>query len=249
MKLQACRTLITGASRGLGRAIAYALAREGGKLGINYAGNLRAAEETAAEVRRLGGEAILLKGDVAVKADAERITHEFVAGYQGVDILVNNAGMNVQGSIQTLTDEAWQRGLDVHLNGAFYCTRAALPYMMDKRSGSILVMSSVAGFRGVPNIVGYAVVKAGLIAFTRCVAMDVADYNIRVNALCPGLIDTDFHASTTPERREHNIKNRVPLHRYGTADEVAEAALALLRNDFITGETLTIDGGMSMRIV
>jgi NAD(P)-dependent dehydrogenase (short-subunit alcohol dehydrogenase family) len=109
-------------------------------------------------------------------------------------------------------------------------------------------MSSVSALRGGPNFMAYAAVKAGLLGFTRCLAADLAEYGITVNALCPGLIDTDFHAATTPERRAHNINNRVPLHRYGTAEEIAEAALLLLRNDYITGEALTVDGGLTMRI-
>jgi 3-oxoacyl-[acyl-carrier protein] reductase len=248
VELRGCRTLITGGSRGIGRAIALALAWKGGRIGINYVHNSDAAKRTAQEVHQLGGGAVVLAGDVACKEQAEGVVQQFVESVGGIDILVNNAGMPVPGSISTLTDEAWQRAIGVHLNGAFYCTRAAVPHMIEQRSGKIIVMSSVAALRGVPNGLAYCVVKSGLLAFTRCLAHDLADYGITVNALCPGLIETDFHGSISPEVWEHNIKDRVPMHRYGQPEEVADAALFLLRHDYITGEMIVIDGGLSMRI-
>lgn len=248
MDFKGSRTLITGASRGIGRAIALALAERGGKVGINYVNNAAAAADVVREVQARGSEALLLQGDVADKEQAESIVQQFVEHYGGIDALVNNAGSAMNGTIFTLTDEDWQRTIGVHVNGAFYCTRAAARHMIAQKHGRIVNMSSVAALRGVPNATAYAMVKAALVSFTQCTAMDLADYGITVNAVCPGLIDTDFHAATPSDKRVYNTEKRVPLHRYGTAGEVAEAALFMLQSDFITGETIIVDGGMSMRI-
>ena len=248
MDFKGSRTLITGASRGIGRAIALALAERGGKVGINYVNNAAAAADVVREVQARGSEALLLQGDVADKEQAESIVQQFVEHYGGIDALVNNAGSAMNGTIFTLTDEDWQHTIGVHVNGAFYCTRAAARHMIEQKHGRIVNMSSVAALRGVPNATAYAMVKAALVSFTQCTAMDLADYGITVNAVCPGLIDTDFHAATPSDKRAYNTEKRVPLHRYGTAGEVAEAALFMLQSDFITGETIVVDGGMSMRI-
>jgi len=246
--LQRCRALITGGSRGIGRAIALALAREEGRVGINYYRHQEAAEETAEAVRELGGEAVVLRGDVSERKEAKRMIQGFLAVFGGIDILVNNAGMNVPGTITGLTDEAWQRALGVHLSGAFYCTRAAVPSMIEQGRGKILIMSSVSGLRGGTNYLAYGTVKAGLLGFTRCLARDLADDGILVNAICPGITETDFHADMSPEARERNKQQRVPLHRFARPEEVADVALFLLRNDYITGETVVLDGGLTMRI-
>lgn len=249
MDLQGCRVLITGGSRGIGRAIALALAKEQCKIGINYVSHPDAAGLTVKEVEQLGGQAVALAGDVGHKDQAYQMVRQFQKTFGSIDVLINNAGMSIPGTILTLSEEDWQRGLDVHMSGTFYCTRAVVPSMIERCSGKIILMSSVSALRGGPSFMAYAAVKAGVLGFTRCLAYDLAEYGITVNALCPGLIDTDFHAATTPERRANNINNRVPLHRYGTAEEVADAALLLLRNDYITGEAITIDGGLAMRIV
>lgn len=248
MDIRGSRTLITGASRGIGKAIALALAKHSGKLGINYVNNIAAATEVAAAVQACGGEAVLLEGDVADKEQAESLVARFVGHFGGIDALVNNAGSAMNGTIFTLTDDDWHRTIAVHVNGAFYCTRAAARHMVEQKHGRIVNMSSVAALRGVPNSTAYALVKAALVSFTQCTAMDLADHGITVNAVCPGLIDTDFHAATPPDRRAYNTEKRVPLHRYGTADEVADAVIFMLQSDFITGETIVVDGGMSMRI-
>ncbi|MBK8022838.1 MAG: 3-oxoacyl-ACP reductase FabG [Chloroflexi bacterium] len=248
MNFTGSRTLITGASRGIGKAIALALAARGGKVGINYANNASAASDVAQAVQAQGGEALILHGDVADKAQAESLVERFVEHFGGIDALVNNAGSAMNGSILTLTDEDWHRTLGVHVNGAFYCTRAAARHMVKQKHGRIVNMSSVAALRGVPNATAYAMVKAALVSFTQCTAMDLADHGITVNAVCPGLIDTDFHAATPPDKRAYNTEKRVPLHRYGTAQEVADAVIFMLQSDFITGETIVVDGGMSMRI-
>jgi NAD(P)-dependent dehydrogenase (short-subunit alcohol dehydrogenase family) len=144
--------------------------------------------------------------------------------------------------------EDWYRAFDVHVHAAFHLCRAALPTMRGRGEGAIILVSSVSGSRGVPGIASYAIVKGTLINFARTLARELADDNIRVNAVAPGIIRTRFHEKMTPETFKNNVDNRIPLHREGKAEDVADAILALIENDYITGETLTIDGGLTMRI-
>lgn len=249
MELKGTRALVTGASRGIGRAIALALARQGAAcVGINYVRRVERAREVADEIQVAGCRAVLLPADIGVREQAEEVVHRFIAEAGGIDILVNNAGAGAPGGIEAVSPNDWDRALRVHVSGPFWCSRIAVPVMMAQGHGKILNIGSIAGRRGVAGAIAYCTAKSAVIGLTQSLARELADYNILVNALAPGLIDTDLHAQVPAEVRKHNIDNRVPLHRYGTVEEIAEAALFLLRSDYITGEVLPVDGGLGMRV-
>lgn len=242
------RAFITGGTKGIGAAIAVDLAQQGCDVAING----RFDDESAAEVRQAltaaGRKCATIIADVARPADAERSVHEAAAALGGLDILVHSAGGPSWGAIDQCSPEQWHATFDIHVHAAYYLCRAALPFMRQQRGGTILLVSSVAAIRGIPNHIAYGTVKAAILQFTRCLARDVADDNIRVNAIAPGIIRTRFHENMAPEAKAHNLAVRVPLHREGTPEQVAEAVRTLIANDYITGESLVIDGGLSMQV-
>jgi 3-oxoacyl-[acyl-carrier protein] reductase len=248
MQLKDRRALVTGASRGIGKATALLLAQEGADVAVNYVTSERAAQEVAEQVRALGGRALALQADVAngeqVKAMFRRIADE----WGSLDVLVNNAGGRCDGPLLELDESAWQQTLAVHVLGTAHCCRLALPGMIEKREGVIVNIGSTAGLRGVRNMMAYATAKAAVMHLTRCLAVEVSQHNVRVNCVAPGITDTDFHAVTPPEFIKHSIDNRILLHRVGRPEEVAQAVLFLVRNDYVTGEVVTVDGGLTMRI-
>ena len=240
--------LVTGASRGIGRAIAVALARGGAKVALNYAGNQAAAEEALRLVREAGApEARLFQFDVADPVAAAKAVDEVVSTMGGLHILVNNAGIALDQLVMRVKDEDWQRQLDVNLSGAFHLIRAATRPMMKARGGSIVNLTSVVGEMGNAGQAGYAATKAGLIGLTKSVARELASRNVRVNAVAPGYIDTDMTASL-PEDAKRKMAEMIPLGRLGSAEDVA-AAVAWLCSDqasYVTGEVLRVNGGMHM---
>jgi len=240
--------LVTGASRGIGRAIAVALARGGAKVALNYAGNQAAAEEALRLVREAGApEARLFQFDVADPVAAAKAVDEVVSTMGGLHILVNNAGIALDQLVMRVKDEDWQRQLDVNLSGAFHLIRAATRPMMKARGGSIVNLTSVVGEMGNAGQAGYAATKAGLIGLTKSVARELASRNVRVNAVSPGYIDTDMTASL-PEDAKRKMAEMIPLGRLGSAEDVA-AAVAWLCSDqasYVTGEVLRVNGGMHM---
>jgi 3-oxoacyl-[acyl-carrier protein] reductase len=242
------RAFITGGTKGIGAAIAIDLAQQGCDVAING----RFDDESAAEVRQAvtaaGRKCATIIADVARPADAERSVHEAAAALGGLDILVHSAGGPSWGAIDQCSPEQWHATFDIHVHAAYYLCRAALPFMRRQRGGVILLVSSVAAIRGIPNHIAYGTVKAAILQFTRCLARDVADDNIRVNAIAPGIIRTRFHENMAPEAKAHNLAVRVPLHREGTPEQVAEAVRTLIANDYITGESLVVDGGLSMQV-
>jgi 3-oxoacyl-[acyl-carrier protein] reductase len=163
-------------------------------------------------------------------------------------VLVHNAGGPAPGKIDDVTPELWRHTMDLHVNANFYLVKAALPHLRKTREGAIITVSSTAGIRGVPGAIAYATAKGAIPQFTRSLARDLADDNIRVNCVAPGVIRTRFHADMTAERKELNLKHRIPLHREGTSEQVAEVVALLITNDYITGETIVIDGGLTSRI-
>jgi 3-oxoacyl-[acyl-carrier protein] reductase len=240
--------LVTGGSRGIGRAVAVALAEGKAKLAINYAGNEAAAQEAAALCEKAGAPAVkLMKFDVADPAACAAAVDEVVGAFGGLHVLVNNAGIAVDQLVMRLKDDDWQRQLDVNLTGAFNLIRAATRPMMKAKGGAIVNLTSVVGEMGNAGQAAYAATKAGLIGLTKSVARELASRNIRVNAVAPGFIDTDMTAGL-PEAARATMLNNIPLARLGTAREVADAVawLASERASYVTGEVVRVNGGMYM---
>jgi 3-oxoacyl-[acyl-carrier protein] reductase len=238
--------LITGASRGIGRATAQRLAREGARIAINFRGNADAAEETKQLVEKAGSSAALVQGDVSQEADADRVVKEAVAFGEGkLDILVNNAGTTRDDLLIRMTPEQWDTVMDLNLRGAFLITRAVMRPMMKSRFGRIVNVSSVAGVAGNAGQANYASAKAGLIGFTKTVAREMASRNITCNAVAPGFVPTDLTNSLI-KQMEETILRQIPLGRFGTVDDVANAIAFLVSEEasYITGQVLQIDGGM-----
>lgn len=248
MNLTGKRALVTGGTKGIGAAIAIDLAKQGCDVAING----RSDDESAAAVRQAisaaGRKCITLVGDVARPDEVERIVRETEAGLGGLDVLVHSAGGPSYGTIDECSPEQWKSTFDVHVHAAYFLCRRVLPIMRKAGEGVVILVSSVAGIRGVPNAIAYATAKGAILHFTRVLARDEADHNIRVNCVVPGIIRTRFHDSMTPEAKAHNLAVRIPLHREGTSEHVAEAVRVLVTNDFITGESLVVDGGTSMQV-
>jgi 3-oxoacyl-[acyl-carrier protein] reductase len=245
-RLEGKTALVTGAGRGIGRATAIRLASDGAKIAINFKGNTAAAEETKRAVEAAGSQGTLIQGDVSVDADAERVVKEAVAfGGGRLDILVNNAGITRDNLLLRMSAEEWDAVLDLNLRGAFLITKAAMRPMMKQRAGRIVNVSSIAGVMGNAGQANYSAAKAGLIAFTKTVAREMASRNITANAVAPGFVPTDL-TSIVPKDVQDAMLKQIPLARFGTAEDVANA-IAFLASDeasYITGQVLVVDGGM-----
>jgi len=239
--------LITGASRGIGRAIALRFAREGARIGINFRQNVSAAECTAEDVARLGGEPLLLAGDVSQPDAVNEIYRTLLDRWGRIDVLVNNAGIVRDTLLLRMSEDDWDAVLATNLRSAFLCTRAALRPMLRQKSGRIVNLASISGIRGNAGQANYAASKAALIGFTKSTAREVASRGITVNAVAPGLIETDITTEMPAKAREALI-GQIPLGRMGTTDEVAEvvAFLSSPLAGYITGQALVIDGGLAM---
>jgi 3-oxoacyl-[acyl-carrier protein] reductase len=243
--------LVTGASRGIGAATARALAADGWSVGINYSRDRDGAETVADSIEEGGGTAVALGADVADAAAADEMLARLTEKLGPVLVLVNNAGMTADNLSMRLSDEDWSRVLDVNLTGAFRLTRAALGPMMRQRFGRVINVSSVSGLRANPGQANYAASKAGLIAFTRTVAAEVARRGVTVNAVAPGLIETEltreFTGNGSDSHGSSSLLDAIPARRPGTPEEVA-ACIRFLASDqaaYVTGAVLPIDGGMS----
>jgi NAD(P)-dependent dehydrogenase (short-subunit alcohol dehydrogenase family) len=185
---------------------------------------------------------------VGKREEAVRCAQETILAFGGVDVLVHCAGVAVLGGLLETSPEAWYRAFDLHVHGLFHLTREVVPHMKRKQEGTIIMVSSGAGLRGCPNAIAYAVAKGALPQFARALARELAADNIRVNCVAPGIIRTHFQDHLTPEQVRNNVENRIPLHREGCPGDVAQVIKLLVTNDFITGETITVDGGMAMRM-
>ena len=244
-ELQGQVALVTGASRGIGAAIACRLAQAGAKVGVNYHSSREAAALVVDDITNDGGEALLVEGDISQEKCAESAVKQVVEQWQRIDILVNNAGINRDRLLLRMSPGDWDQVLDVNLRGAFLCTKFVMPYLIKQRKGRVVNISSVVGISGNPGQANYAAAKAGLIGFTKAVAREVASRSITVNALAPGFVTTGM-ADEMPEEKRQQILDRIPMGRLGSAQEVAEAALFLCSEgaSYITGQVLTIDGGL-----
>lgn len=237
---------VTGASRGIGRAIAVALAGAGARVAVNYRSDRAGAEATAAAVAEAGGEALVVEGDVA-DAQAVRAMVEAVGARLGeVDILVNNAGNTRDGLLLRMSEEDWDAVVDTHLKGAYLLSRAVLRGMVRRRWGRIVNVASVAALVGNPGQTNYGAAKAGLIGFTRALAKEVASRQVTVNAVAPGLIATAMSDAIAPAARQA-LEERIPLGRVGSPEDVAAAVLYLAspQAGYVTGHVLVVDGGLS----
>jgi 3-oxoacyl-[acyl-carrier protein] reductase len=237
--------LVTGASRGIGAAIAGGLARAGAKVGVNYLTRRDAAAQVVEAITAAGGEAILVEGDVSQEDSARASVQAVVDRWGRIDILVNNAGITRDRLLLRMTPEDWDQVLAVDLRGAFLCTKYAMSYLVRQRQGRIVNISSVVGISGNPGQANYAAAKAGLIGFTKAVAREVASRNVTVNAVAPGFITTDMVQQLSEETRQQ-ILNRIPMGRFGSPEEVAEVVVFLCSDGarYITGQVLGIDGGL-----
>lgn len=239
--------LVTGATRGIGRAVARELARRGANLVIHGRDPLAAAA-VRAEILALGRRCEIVLADAADPACATRCVSAALDPLGGLDILVPCAGAPAPGVLLDVSPEDWYRAFDVHVHAVFHLCRAAAPAMLARGAGAIVLVSSAAGARGCLGALAYGVAKGALPQFARSLARELAASHIRVNCVAPGIIRTAFQDSLSPEQARHNIEHRIPLHREGRPEDVADVVAMLVENDFITGETVAIDGGMTMRI-
>ena len=246
-RLDGKRALVTGASRGIGRAIALRLAAEGASVAVNYHSGADEAASVVSEITASGGSAIAFQASVASAEEANRLVDATVEALGGIDILVNNAGITRDNLLMRLSEDDWDAVLDTNLKGAFLCTKAAIRPMLRQRSGRIVNMSSIVAITGNPGQANYTAAKAGLIGFTKTIAREVASRGITVNALAPGFIETQM-VEAIPEDLRKQILERIPLGQFGTPDDVARSVVFLASDDgaYITGQVIGIDGGLSL---
>jgi NAD(P)-dependent dehydrogenase (short-subunit alcohol dehydrogenase family) len=250
MDLQSKVCLITGGSSGIGAATARALARRGADIAICVRNpNGQPARDVQRDVEALNSRAILIGADAGDPAQAASAVEQTVSRLGRLDVLVHSAGGAAPGSLLQVDPAIWYKAFEIHVHAVFHLARAAVPFMIQSGEGAIVLISSAAGARGCAGAIAYGVAKGALPQFTRAMARELAEFNIRVNCVSPGVIRTPFQDYLTPEQVRNNLENRIPLHREGRPDEVAEAVAALIENGFITGADLPVDGGMAMRMV
>lgn len=247
MKLEGKVALVTGASRGIGRAVALKLAEEGAKVAINFAGNLAKAEEVKAAIESNGGEALLVQGNVADFEVVGDIVKKVVDAWGRIDILVNNAGITRDNLLLKMSESDFDEVIATNLKGVFNCTKAVTKLMVKQRGGRIVNMSSVVALMGNAGQTNYAAAKAGIIGFTKSAAKEFASRGVTVNAIAPGFIGTDM-TSTIPEKIKDEMIKTIPVGRFGNPEDVANAVLFFASDDaaYITGQVICVDGGMAM---
>jgi len=249
MELNGKAALITGGTMGIGAAIGVELARRGADVALVARSEGDEARETLARIQQTGRRSELILGDVEDAEFCQRCVDQTAERFGRLDVLIHNAGGPSWGRIEDVSPEQWRRTMAIHVDANYFLCRAAIPHLRRQKEGAIITLSSVAGLRGVPNAIAYATAKGAVAQFTRALARDLADDNIRVNGVAPGVIRTRFHQDMPADRAQYNIEHRIPLHREGTPEQVADVVAMLVTNDYITGETIVVDAGLTMRIV
>lgn len=243
MQLTNKNVFVTGSSRGIGLAIAHKFAKLGANVVLNSRGAI--SEELLAEFSNYGVKVVPISGDVSDFADAKRMVNQAIAELGSVDVLVNNAGITQDTLMLKMTEEDFEKVIKINLTGAFNMTQAVLKQMIKAREGAIINMSSVVGLMGNIGQANYAASKAGLIGFTKSVAREVANRNVRVNALAPGMIESDMTAVLSDKVKEATLA-QIPMKHFGQAEHIADATVFLAGQDYLTGQVLAVDGGLSM---
>ncbi len=259
MELKDSVAIVTGSARGIGRGIALALAREGAHIVIADLPSVQAdMEETQSQVEALGVQALLSHVDVRVEAQTTAMAQAATDRFGRIDVLVNNAGVIGVAPVAAMTEEQWDMVIDVNLKGTFLCSKAVIPHMVARGTGRIVNMSSQAGRRGAPGLAHYCTTKFGLIGFTQSLALELAQFNVTVNAICPGVVDSAMwrdhllpalsalRGGNIDETWETFVRDRIPLRRPQTADDIGQAAVFLCRADNITGEAINVTGGAEL---
>jgi len=246
-KLEGKVAVVTGASRGIGRAIALKLAEEGAKVVVNYSGSQAKAEEVVAMIQENGGEAIAVQASVSKTEEVTALMDAAVKTYGSLDILVNNAGITRDNLIMRMKEDEWDDVLNTNLKGVFLCTKAVTRQMMKQRAGRIINISSIVGVAGNAGQANYVAAKAGVIGLTKTTAKELASRNILVNAIAPGFIETEM-TEQLPEDIKQGMLTQIPLAKLGQPEDIAKAVAFLASEDanYMTGQTLHIDGGMVM---
>ena len=239
--------LITGATRGIGKQIAITLAKQGYNIALNYRKENEELENTKKEIEKIGVQILAVKGDVANFEDCENFVKQVIERFGQIDVLVNNAGITKDSLLLRMTPEDFEKVININLRGTFNVTKSIVPYMMKKRTGKIVNISSVVGVSGNAGQCNYAASKAGIIGFTKSIAKELASRNILANCVAPGFIDTDM-TSVLSENVKESINAQIPLKRMGRSEEIANSVyfLAGEENTYITGQVLNVDGGMLM---
>jgi 3-oxoacyl-[acyl-carrier protein] reductase len=248
-RLEGKAAVVTGGGRGIGRAICLAYAREGADVIVNYASKDQPAQEVVEMIKKMGKKAVAVKGNVAIKADADRIIQAAIDNFGKIDILVNNAGVSKPNMLYKMTEEQWDEVIDIHLKGPFLCIQAASKYMMERKYGKIINVTSAAGVGGTKGQINYSSAKGGIIALTKSAARELGGHGITVNVISPGYVSTEMTEKirTDPKLKEI-YTGRILLGRFAEPEEVAPTFVFLASDEsnYITGQLFSVDGGLGM---
>ena len=249
MRLKDKTALVTGSSRGIGRAVALSYGKEGANVVVNYTSNEKAANEVVETLESMGGKAIAVKADVSQKSDVDHLVAAAIETFGGLDILVNNAGFTRPAMMLKMTEEQWDQVVDIHLKGAFLCSQAAGNQMKEQKKGKIINVMSVAGLVGTVGQINYSAAKGGILSMTKSIARELARYNVCANVISLGIVATEMSEKiTTDEKLSEIYMNRILLKRFAEPDDIAPAFIFLASDEssYITGQLLCVDGGYGM---